>query len=277
MRKSALSRQCGTQLYRTLRQIGGGNRWASNYVTPMQNDDRGERILQIVAWVLIGTGVASGPGSIFFAVLQHLARAWWWHAVVIVLLFALPAHPRAISFRVTGLLLFVIYFVLDYLDVLYVMFEFKYRIEAYILGFMLTILGLVILSTNDSRGHLRGLFRRCGLLLHVHRKATLAICVASLWAVNPSNSHSLCLTASEICEWQGAYRSAITVTKLSRDAFPEDTWGWRCLSGEYENRQKMSWRIARLRWSAHNGRRLTTNHHRNTESASPIRYVGQHW
>lgn len=236
--------------------------------TSMHNDAPGHHALRITGCMLVLTGLIGGVGGVLFEILRDLARDWWWIATAICLLFVFRTHPMRRFSLAAGLLMLLIWLNAHLADLAWWIPE---SIHRGCLGFMLAILGVLLVMTNDPDGQFLSRFRRWTSIAGARRPAVLAVCVASLWIVNPAHSHSLCLGAADICERVGANRPAIVFTRLARDTFPPESFCGLCRG---EMRQELSWRIARLR--AQSSARVSMTNSANTEtSAHAVLSVGR--
>lgn len=210
----------------------------------MHGENPGQPVLRLVASLLIAAGLATGLGGLLFQVVREFARDCWWMAVTLCLLVALRNQPWNRIARAGGLLMLLIWLNFNFDDLAFLVEWISYRIADDFLGVMLTVLGVLILLTNDPQGKLPCCFRRWLSLTTARRKTAVAVCVMGLWIVNPENSHALCLRAADACETVGANSPAILFARLARDTFPPETF---CLTCHVEMRDDLSWRIARLR------------------------------
>jgi hypothetical protein len=226
------------------RNVHSGNLWTLKPPrrSPTHDENPGQQILRIVGSVLIAAGFAGGVGSALFQLLRFLAHDWWWMAIAVCLLFR--TQPVRRFTQAAGLLMLLIWLHFSIADLPDLAGRITYQIHGHCLGFMLTILGALLVVTNDPQRRLARCFRRWLSITGARRKAALAVCVVSLWIVNPAHSHSLCLGAADVCERVGANHAAITFTRLARHTFPAESFCGTC---RYEIRQDLTWRIARLR------------------------------
>lgn len=210
----------------------------------MDNETTGHCDLRIVGSMLVAAGLVGGVGSALFQVARLLAGDWWWMAIAICLLFAFRTQPARQFARAAGVLMLSIWLHFTIAELSDLAWWITNQIHGHCLDFMLTILGALLVVTNDPQRKLPHRFRQWLSITGARRKAALAVCVVSLWIVNPAHSHSLCLGAADVCERVGANRPAITFIRLARDTFPAESF---CLNCRYEIRQDLTWRIARLR------------------------------
>jgi len=183
----------------------------------------GQRMLRIVGCTLIVAGLLNGVGIYLLILLTNLAYNFWWAVTATVLAFAFRDTSRQRIGRVLAFS-FLAIGIISRLD------QWALGFDEYLLGFMLTILGLILLLTNDPNGQSGHVFRSCGVIINKRRMGTVTLCVAGLWVANPENSHSMCLKASSYYEKHEAYDSAIVFTKLARDTFPPNSFCGTCNS-----------------------------------------------
>ncbi len=215
---------------------------ADHRASHVSYESSGQRNLRIAGWVLIGVGVANGVGSLLFTVLRYSILDCRWLTSVIVLLFAFQTDPLKRVGRAAGMLMLLLWIWGRFNHLDWIPSYITSRIADDCLAFMLMILGVLILSTNDPNGQTRMLFRRWSSIVRTHRLKALAVCVAMVWIMKADHSHSMCLVASEVCEQHGAYDSAITLTELARDTFPP---------GYHDYHHEIAARIRQLRRYQH--------------------------
>jgi hypothetical protein len=116
-----------------------------------------------------------------------------------------------------------------------------------LLNMMITVIGLLLIGSADSRPRIVGWMRRAFTMVasffRAHVKGALIAWLLVLWLFNPIHSHETCLQASTLAENLGAYGTAIVFTELARDVFhPRMVCGTCWESVRFE----LTFRIVRL-------------------------------
>ncbi|MAG94791.1 MAG: hypothetical protein CMJ48_13770 [Planctomycetaceae bacterium] len=176
---------------------------------------------------MILAGLVDGIGGLVAACVIRLADYSWWTVVAIVLACAFREPRRKRYARVLAGIMIALPLLLELLPLV--------QSERWLallndagLAFMLTVLGLLIVLTNDPRRQTWLTLRRGGHVLDRKPRATIAVCIAAVGLLNPENSHALCVKGSQVCERYEAYDSAIVLAKLARDTFPQPTFCGSC-------------------------------------------------
>lgn len=200
-------------------------------------DTSGARALSVIGWILIALGVWNGMGAWAGRLLTEMSQDFPW--LIMTMLVALVPYENRLQRRgnmaaLTMLLLWIIFGLSPYR-----------LLEIDLFGVMLTVLGGILLATNDQAGRNRRALRKPLDLALWHRGVTAVVVGVVLVVGRPDNARDLCLAASRPLERIGAYAPAIAVTELARDRFPSESWCGTC---RYEVYRSSEERLAVLRW-----------------------------
>lgn len=214
------------------------------HVSELKNESAGPRSLRVIGWLLITFGFVNGPGSILLTWLREIAVDCWWISTAIVLAVVFKNSLLRHRGRVASVLMLLIWFLFRIEECLAAAGDSASRMGEHFLGLTLTILGTMIVFTNDPNGHTFRVFRSIALIIKNRSKAFGLLCVSTLCLANPGHAHSLCLRASTLCEQRGENDAAIAFAAFARDTFPPQSF---CLNCREAIREGLSLRIASIK------------------------------